>query len=390
MRQRSTKGKMLEVLTKLTNHPFAVPFTKNEQTTHNSMRTLCGVITQTKNNKYEDTQEVVKDIVSVLENKQSVKTLEYVKEHLEEVDIDVMATSLKKRFFQLYNETFDKIEHEEQKKKQPTIVHVRIPKTPYNVTISISNEESVAQETSGPNDLKLFKYFPSKSHDFSRENTKHAYIAGYQFHKMMSDLPKNSTPLRKIPNVGDAIETIIYIQNKQLEQTYENQRTSFEFQGKVNKAGMVDELLLFHGTTNSCIQDIVKNNFNIEALPQQLTMSNQPRKKSMIFGKGIYFSPIPALSLLYGNGLLLCKVLPGNVENIIMKQTPPHPFNILYDSREVSTDGKTSLIHMVRHTSQILPYCIIQLKKQSLISEFTKPSSNKHIVKNQETQTNIN
>ena len=115
---------------------------------------------------------------------------------------------------------------------------------------------------------------------------------------MMSDLPKNSTPLRKIPNVGDAIETIIYIQNKQLEQTYENQRTSFEFQGKVNKAGMVDELLLFHGTTNSCIQDIVKNNFNIEALPQQLTMSNQPRKKSMIFGKGIYFSPIPELSLL--------------------------------------------------------------------------------------------
>ena len=112
MRQRSTKGKMLEILTKLTNHPFAVPFAKNEQTTHNSMRTLCEIITQTENNKYEDTQEVVKDIVSILENNQSVKSLEYVKEHLEEDDIDIMATSLEKRFFQLYNETFDKIKHE--------------------------------------------------------------------------------------------------------------------------------------------------------------------------------------------------------------------------------------------------------------------------------------
>ena len=84
----------------------------------------------------------------------------------------------------------------------------------------------------------------------------------------MSDLPKNSTPLRKIPKVGEAIETIIYIENKQLEQIYEDQRTSFKFQGKVNKAGTVDELLLFYGTTNSCIQDIVKNNFKIEALPQ--------------------------------------------------------------------------------------------------------------------------
>ena len=48
----------------------------------------------------------------------------------------------------------------------------------------------------------------------------------------------------------------------------EYQRTSFKFQGKVIKAGTVDELLLFYGTTNSCIQDIVKNNFKIEALPQ--------------------------------------------------------------------------------------------------------------------------
>ena len=390
MRQRSTKGKMLGILTKLANHPFAIPFTKNENTTQNSRHTLCGIMEQVRDNRYEDTKEVIKDIVLLLENTQNVKVLKYVKKHLEEDDIDMIASSLKKKFFQLYNKTFNNTEHENHEKAQPIIVNVKIPETPYDVTISINNQGSVTQETSNPNNIKLFKYYPSKSHDFSRENSKHAYIGGYQFHKMMSDLPKNSSPLRKIPNVGDSIETIIYVENKQLKQTYEDQRRSFKHQGKVNEAGTVDELLLFHGTTTSCIQDIIKNNFKVEALPQQLTMSNQPRKKSMIFGKGIYFSPIPALSLLYGNGLLLCKVLPGSVENIIMRQTQPHPFNTAYDSREISTDGKTSLIHMVRHASQILPYCIIQLKKQSLISEFTKPSSGKNIVRNQETQTNVN
>ena len=52
MRQRSTKGKMLEILTKLTNHPFAVPFPKNEQIAHNSRRTLCEIMAQMENNTY--------------------------------------------------------------------------------------------------------------------------------------------------------------------------------------------------------------------------------------------------------------------------------------------------------------------------------------------------
>ena len=278
MRQRSTKGKMLGILTKLANHPFAIPFTKNENTTHNSRHTLCGIMEQVRDNRYEDTKEVIKDIVSLLENNQNVKTLKYGKEYLEEDDINIIAASLKKKFFKLYNKTFNKTEHEKHRKKQPVIVNVKIPETPYDVTISINNQVSVIQETNAPNNIKLFKYFPSKSHDLSRENSKNVYIAGYQFHKMMSDLPKNSTPLRKISNVGETIETIIYIENKQQEQTYEDQRTSFKFQGKVNKTGIVDELLLFHGTTNSCIQDIIKNNFKVEALPQQLTMSNNQER----------------------------------------------------------------------------------------------------------------
>ena len=63
MRQRSTKGKMLGILTKLANHPFAIPFTKNENTTHNSRHTLCGIMEQVRDNRYEDTKEVIKDIV---------------------------------------------------------------------------------------------------------------------------------------------------------------------------------------------------------------------------------------------------------------------------------------------------------------------------------------
>ena len=117
MRQRSTKGKMLGILIKLTNHPFAIPFTKNEHTTHNSRHTLCEIMDQVKNNRYDDTKEVIKDIVSLLENNQNAKTTKYVKEYLEEDDIDIIAASLKKKFFQLCNKTFDKTEHKNHKRK---------------------------------------------------------------------------------------------------------------------------------------------------------------------------------------------------------------------------------------------------------------------------------
>ena len=142
---------------------------------------------------------------------------------------------------------------------------------------------------------------------------------------MMSDLPYNTVPLRKIPNVSNAIQSITYVENENLQREYENQKLTFKYQGKVDRSGNVEELLLFHGTTWSCVKEIINNNFDTNAVPQQLTTSNKQRAKSMFFGKGVYLSAIPALSLIYGNALILCKVLPGLSEMLSLPRTQPPP-----------------------------------------------------------------
>merc|ERR1712107_858236 len=43
------------------------------------------------------------------------------------------------------------------------------------------------------------------------------------------------------------------------------------------------------------------------------------------------------------------------------------------DSRQVITKDGSSVIHVVKETPQILPYCVIQLKNDSISSEYRKP-----------------
>lgn len=94
----------------------------------------------------------------------------------------------------------------------------------------------------------------------------------------------------------------------------------------------------------------------------------------MMFGRGVYFSELPAISLMYGNGLLLCKVMPGKSEIFKPQSVPPPDISLEYDSREVQANDSQGVIHVVKSPTQILPYCVIQLKKQSLTSQYMKPS----------------
>jgi hypothetical protein len=93
-----------------------------------------------------------------------------------------------------------------------------------------------------------------------------------------------------------------------------------------------------------------------------------------MFGRGVYFSELPAISLMYGNGLLLCKVLPGNCETFKPHGVPPPEISEEYDSREVQSNDSQGVIHVVKHPAQILPYCVIKLNKQSVTSQYIKPS----------------
>ena len=69
----------------------------------------------------------------------------------------------------------------------------------------------------------------------------------------------------------------------------------------------MSEVLLFHGTAVASVDSILKNNFSLDHFPIQQQESS--RDKRSMFGEGIYLSEMPAVSLVYGNGLVLCKVI---------------------------------------------------------------------------------
>jgi len=222
---------------------------------------------------------------------------------------------------------------------------------------------------------KKYRFFPSsKQHEFDdEEHLVHKSIAGYQFHKMISKWsdPASSipVPLRTVSNPSDAIAHIDYIKNSKLEKIYEDQKERFLQENKD-----VKEVLLFHGTSASCVESILKTNFQIDHLPVQQTNQNDVRDKKMMFGRGVYFSEIPAVSLMYGNGLILCKVLLGNCQEyrpVASGEQPDIPEG--FDSRQVITKDGSSVIHVARNTSQILPYCVIQLKNDAISSDYRKP-----------------
>ena len=78
-------------------------------------------------------------------------------------------------------------------------------------------------------------------------------------------------------------------------------------EAKLNEYGKVPEKYFFHGSSLENINIIVEDNFSLDIMPRN-------NEKSMLFGAGVYLSPLPGVSMMYGEGLLLCKVLLGKSE----------------------------------------------------------------------------
>merc|ERR1711915_994892 len=155
------------------------------------------------------------------------------------------------------------------------------------------------------------------------------------------------------------LDSIVHFSNPDLEKDFENQRQLFETEGKVDKYGNVSELLLFHGTTNENINKIVKSNFCIDNLPIN-------RGKLMLFGKGVYFSELPGVSLMYGESILLCKVLLGKCQKYYPNGLTPPEIPEEFDSRVIVREG-LDVVTVVKKPSQILPFCIVNIKKDRIV-----------------------
>ena len=159
------------------------------------------------------------------------------------------------------------------------------------------------------------------------------------------------------------MDSIVVVQNQFIEKAFNEQKKRFAAEGKVDKYGKVPELLQFHGTAIENINKIIEENFIIEKTPAD-------REKAMLFGRGIYLSELPGVSLMYGDGLLLCKVILGKCQKYYPNGQTPPPIPDEFDSRIVIKDG-LELVTIVKKASQILPYSIINIKEDRVIQTGT-------------------
>lgn len=404
--------RVLCLLNTLMQHVFALPFVKIETEPVDNKLYLDDVYEKVEKNVYGSVQEIMDGFRQVLDTtKNEDGQLDFCGRKLfyKSGDLEVMATYLKKEIEIFHEKEFsvsarqnmaldslseligdnesDEIIFNKLKSRYEHVPEVMLLAKAlelsfgYNVDVkSIEQEleqresEEVSREKSEAEPkYRKYQFFPCAHHDFDIDKVQHSYIAGYQFHKMITKATTAPIAMRTILNMSDSIESITYIENDESTRRYEEQRSLFQKSGKVNETGKVDEMLLFHGTAVASLDKILESNFLVDALPLQVNTLNETRKKTMMFGRGVYFSEIPAISLMYGNGLLLCKVMLGDCQLFRPQGSAPEEIPAQYDSREVRSSENEGVIHVVKRPTQILPYCVIKLKNQSLSSQFTKP-----------------
>jgi len=175
------------------------------------------------------------------------------------------------------------------------------------------------------------------------------------FHQNIDKNSNDELPRKKVSNPWNSLNSVVYVKNETIEKTFNELKKKFAREGKVDKYGKVQELLLFHGTSNESINKIIENNFVIDKSPAE-------RSKAMLFGRGVYLSELPGVSLMYGDNLLLCKVILGKSEIYYPNGRTPPPIPDGYDSRIVIKDG-LKVVTVVKNASQILPYSIVNIKE---------------------------
>ena len=197
---------------------------------------------------------------------------------------------------------------------------------PCGIMANISPENSLLKE-----EFKIVRMEPQRHFDEEDALAIQYRIAESQFARMQKQNKYNCTTITSIDVVYNA-----------------GLRTTFELKKKELKdKGCGDSLLLFHGTPQSNIESILRNNFDLSK-----------RSNGRSYGDGVYFSEMPEVSLGYTRdqrSLLLCEVLPGDNSKEIHLQ----------DVQSGSKDTRCWAI-VVPRVDQILPRFVINFTPFSL------------------------
>ena len=144
------------------------------------------------------------------------------------------------------------------------------------------------------------------------------------------------------------IASIDIVINKDLEAKFEATKKSFKSKGIPD-----GEILAYHGTDATKIDSILKDNLQLKYARGQAC------------GTGNYFSEHPGVSIDYGDGLLLCRILPG--KEFVDHGSGDIPPN--YNSKKILSHQTASAMAggtnvsgemiIITNSDQILPYFVI-------------------------------
>ncbi len=150
---------------------------------------------------------------------------------------------------------------------------------------------------------------------------------------------------------GLDIVRIDYVDNPALTTAFENAKKNLQIRNVSD-----EELLLFHGTKLDNIDSILKSNFD------------RTRISRVAHGHGLYFSEYPEVAYKYGQGLILCRAMPGKVQtrnNGLEHFKPEKGFDSykVYhaETRDDNSLSNASAIHVFENPDHILPFCVLHL-----------------------------
>ena len=258
---KETKTKIFQIVKSLMNHIFSIPFLRvsNNPGNDENQKYFEDVLQRIEENKYQHLDQVFDEVEEILSNK--LKNGNQVDIGMQKIiysqeDIELMAHQMRKKINRIQENIFgqentlqelkEKIDmkdihhHQDLNKtfetlqsRYPTVLPVTLMTKALDISLSkcfdwncIKKELEEANKMNQPK-YKSYRFSPSREQEFDKENVIHSYIAGYQFHKMITKSSNAPVPLRTIMNTSDAIKSITYIENHELSAGYKNQKKMF-------------------------------------------------------------------------------------------------------------------------------------------------------------------
>ena len=382
-RLRFDMGAVVSMIKNLMSSANAVPFMrKGKFEDCEDKMYLEDVLTRVEDGSHQDIDEVFDDIYKIFKTEREgneIQLEDQEKQVYDEADALIMAGMMMKTAKSLQKEIEDVLKQDEPNEDEEndlifdnsTTILQNLKKRFASIPDNALHDEAVKMIfADAEGRQKIMKDLSSMNHVYKQKFDVVKIDEDDAIYKQVSNYFKKTLCPRK-EGENSEIENIFKINNNFLSDIYNEAKNEME-----KKLGEKPrEELLFHGTSDRAIASIIKHNFDTEASPTDLECNGEKRQKRSQYGKGIYFSCFSSMALMYGNNIIVCKVILGNCETLKMDETSmvtreiPAEFN----SRKLTrNDERDARICVVKEASNILPYCVITLKNKSLSSERKK------------------